>query len=76
MQLMRAGITTVRRYFDAFRQPGGVNRYSLLPGSADDYLPARSVMQQAWLARVTGDETLVEQWRAFERDMAAPVRVG
>jgi hypothetical protein len=75
MRLMQAGIATVRRYFDGFRQPGGVNRYSLLPGSPADYLPARSVMQQAWLARVTGDATLVDQWRAFERDMGSPARV-
>lgn len=74
-KLMQAGIATVRHYFDAFRRPGRVNRYSLLPGSPEDYLPTRSVMQQAWLARVTGDEMLAQQWRAFERDMAAPARI-
>jgi len=69
--LMQAGITTVRRYWGDFRRPGGVNRYSLISDSILDYLPARSVMQQAWLFRVTGDEHFEAQWRAFAQDMEA-----
>lgn len=76
LMLMQAGIHTVQRYFAEFRRPGAVNRYSLISSSIPDYLPRRSVMQQAWLFHVTEDPTFERQWRAFGADMQAGVHDG
>lgn len=67
--LMQAGMATVQEYFNDFRRPGKVNRYSLLAESGGDYMPSRSITQQKWLFDITGDQTFQQQYHAFKSDM-------
>jgi len=67
--LMQTGLATVQRYFNDFRRPGRVNRYSLLPESGQDYMPSRSVLQQKWLFDVTGNQVFNRQYKTFKSDM-------
>jgi len=69
LKLIRAGITTVKRYFNDFRSPGRPNRYCLLGDYVADYSPARSVADQQWLYNITGDPFFLEAAAAFKTDM-------
>ena len=69
LHLLQAGVETVRHYFDAFRRPGQINRYCLLPNALPDYMPARSILQQEWLYHITGAAVCESQWLAFLSDM-------
>ncbi len=69
LQLLQGGVTTVRHYFDAFRRPGSINRYCLLAESEPDYMPERSLLQQEWLHRLTGDPAFEEYRLKFLSDM-------
>jgi len=68
--LIRAGCTTVNAYFGAYRRPGNVNAYCLVPDAEPDYKPSRSVDQQRWLFDLTGHNVFREQWLAFQADMS------
>lgn len=68
LTLIRAGITTVCRYFNEFRRPGGIINYYML-GELEDYLPGRAVAQQEWLHKITGDPYVKETWTALKTDM-------
>lgn len=69
LKLLRAGITTVKRYFNDFRSPGRPNRYCLVGDYVPDYGPARSIEDQEWLHRITGDPFFLEAAAAFKTDM-------
>jgi len=67
--LIRAGITTVCRYFNEFRRPGSVINYYLL-GESEDYSPGRAVAQQEWLYKITEDPYVKQTWSAIKTDVA------
>jgi len=69
LALIRAGITTVCRYFNEFRRPGSIIKYYLI-GEYEDYSPGRAVMQQEWLYKITGDPYLKQAWSALRTDLA------
>ena len=69
LTLIRAGITTVQRYFNEFRRPGQINNYCLLENSKPDYKPSRSIIQMQWLADITNDPLIQAQADAFKTDM-------
>ncbi|MEW6111989.1 MAG: D-glucuronyl C5-epimerase family protein [Thermodesulfobacteriota bacterium] len=68
LALIRAGITTVSRYFNEFRRPGSTPNYYLI-GEYADYRPARAVAQQEWLYKITGDPYLKQAWSALKTDV-------
>jgi len=68
LTLIRAGITTVSRYFNEFRRPGSVINYHLL-GEHEDYDPRRAVRQQEWLYRITEDPYVKKTKSALKTDV-------
>lgn len=67
--LVQAACTTVQRYVLEYRRPGEVNAYDLTFPEYPDYGPKRTVEQQRFLAKVTGDPFFVESADTFLTDM-------
>jgi len=69
LAMIRAGITTVCRYFNEFRRPGAIPNYYLI-GEHADYSPGRAVVQQEWLYKITGDVYIKQTWSALKTDVS------
>ena len=70
LDLLRAGTLTVKRHAMDYRRPGQVNSYDLLQPPIADYGPDRTVIQQDFLWRMTGDEAFAHYRDAFASDIA------
>jgi hypothetical protein len=55
IDLVKAGITTVRDNVQLFRRKDKINLYSLRGARKSDYLPARTIRQQCELYALSGD---------------------
>ncbi len=71
LELLRAGVLTVKRHALEYRRPGRVNAYDLLEPAIDDYGPERTIAQQDFLYRLTGMSAFAEYRDLFEADVAA-----
>jgi hypothetical protein len=74
LELLRAGITSVREYIPRYRRIGQINCYDLLPPCHDDYGPERTVRQQNVLYELTGDDLFREMRDQFGSDMGVDPR--
>ena len=66
--MLRAGIATVRSYAHFYRHPGNANFYDLLL-LLGDYSVDRTLIDQDWLAKVTGDSYFSRMKKQFEKDV-------
>ena len=74
LELLRAGILTIERHAMEFRRPGEINRYDLLEPPIADYGPDRTIDQQDFLWRMTGDATFARYRDVFRADIEAARR--
>lgn len=70
LELLRGGTLTVKTHAMDFRRPGQVNAYDLLMPPIADYGPDRTVAQQDFLWRMTGDEAFARYRDTFAGDIA------
>jgi len=69
LDLIQAGLTTMRYSVQRFRRSGKVNIYSLNNTPKSDYLPRRTVRQQCELFVLSGDVFFKNMASTFYRDI-------
>lgn len=69
LDLLRAGLTTMKHNSLKFRRAGKFNSYSLREKDKDDYLPDRTVRQQLELHKMTGESVFKMNAEIFSSDI-------
>ncbi|MGF6781120.1 D-glucuronyl C5-epimerase family protein [Paraburkholderia sp. GAS334] len=69
VNMLNAGLTSLKRYLPAYRYPGRINRYDRYGDYTPDYFPKNTVDEERSLFAMTGDQVFRDMANAFMTDM-------
>lgn len=69
LDMLNAGLTSLKRYLPTYRYPGKINRYDRYNDYTPDYFPKNTVDEERSLFSITGDTFFNDMADAFMTDM-------